>query len=177
MALPLYVDLDGTLIRGDTMRKASLLLLRRNPFRLAWAGLLMLTNRPKAKTLIARVIDLDVSQLQYRPEVLQYITAAREEGRRVVLATGTHQKYADAVAQHLRLFDAAYGTTENGVNLTARNKLAAIQKDGGNAFEYWGDSHADVVIFEHAAKAVWVGSKMLGIAVDGVRLRRLCPEG
>ena len=174
--LPLYVDLDGTLIRGDTMRQASLKLLRRNPVRLLVAGIYMLFDRPKGKAMIGRVIDLDAARLQYRPLIMAYVAEARAQGRRVVLATGTQQKYADAVAAYAGPFDAVYGTTETGVNLTGENKLAAIRADGGDAFEYMGDSHQDIVIFRHATVGVWVGNKALGLTVDGTKLKRMCAD-
>src|SRR5512143_3405193 len=62
-ALPLCVDLDGTLLRTDTLLEAVLQLLRSNLLRglslLGW----LLRGRAALKTELARHVDLDVNQL------------------------------------------------------------------------------------------------------------------
>lgn len=173
--MPLYVDLDGTLIHGDTMRQAFFTLLKRRPptaLRALW--LLAARSRVASKELIGRYVELDCAELKFREPVLDYVRQARSEGRRIVLASGTLQKYVDVVLKHLPgLFDAGYGTGD-GTNLIGENKLARIRIDAAGApFEYLGDSHADVVIFNSSAVAGWVGNKPLGfIAPPGTRLHR-----
>jgi len=176
MPMPLYVDLDGTLIRGDTMQQAFLMLLRRHPLAAIRATLLLARkNRPAAKELIARHVDLEPRHFPWRQPVLDYVRQAKNEGRRVVLATGTWHRYAEAVAAlHPELFDAVYGT-DSTVNLIGPNKLARMRQDAGDQpFEYLGDSHADVAIFHQSAVAGWVGSKNLNyVATDTTQLHRL----
>jgi len=176
MPMPLYVDLDGTLIRGDTMQQAFLMLLRRHPLAAIRATILLARkNRPAAKELIARYVDLEPRHFPWRQPVLDYVRQAKNEGRRVVLATGTWQRYADAVAAtHPGVFDAVYGT-DSTVNLIGPNKLQRMREDAaGQPFEYLGDSHADVCIFKECAVAGWVGSKKLNyVATDTTRLHRL----
>ncbi len=159
MKPPLYVDLDGTLVRMDTMQQASLLLLRDHPIgalRALWA---FRHGRQAAKDIVAEVVDLDPAHMPYRQPVIEYVKQAKSEGRRVVLATGSHRKYADAVAKHLGLFDAVYAT-ENGTNLIGENKLVSIRADCGETdFEYLGDSGQDIVIFEASTVAGIVGGR------------------
>lgn len=159
MKPPLYVDLDGTLVRMDTMQQASLLLVRDHPLGALRAMLAMLKGRQAAKDIVAEVVDLNPAHLPYRQPVIDYIKQAKAEGRRVVLATGSHRKYADAVAKHLGLFDAVYAT-ENGTNLIGTNKLVSIHADCGEKdFEYLGDSGQDIVIFEASSVAGIVGGR------------------
>lgn len=159
MKPPLYVDLDGTLVRMDTMQQAALLLVRDHPIGALRALLALLKSRQAAKDVIAEVVDLDPAHLPYREPVIEYVRKAKEEGRRVVLATGSHKKYADAVAKYLGIFDAVYAT-EKGTNLIGQNKLVSIRADCGEKdFEYLGDSGQDIVIFEASAVAGMVGGR------------------
>ncbi|MGC4032564.1 MAG: UbiA family prenyltransferase [Tepidisphaeraceae bacterium] len=174
--LPLYVDLDGTLIRGDTTQISALALLRKNPWQLFRAALAMKDGRAAAKQIIADHQPLDAASLPYRPEVIEYVKRAKAHGRRVVLATGAEKRYGDAVAAHLGLFDDVFGS-EHGVNLTSSNKLAAMIKDGGDAFEYLGDSHADAKIFDVSTVSGWVGVKNIKRTDANTKgLYRLCTD-
>lgn len=174
MPMPLYVDLDGTLIRGDTMRRAFFALLPRHTLVAIRALCLLPTRyRPAGKKLIGKYVPFDPAWLDYRADVLDYVRQAKAQGRRVVLASGTWQGYVDAVLQQLPgLFDAGYGTTD--INLIGENKLKKIRQDScGEPFEYLGDSFADLKIFPHAAVAGWAGDKPLGfVAPPGTRLHR-----
>ncbi|HEX8340834.1 MAG TPA: UbiA family prenyltransferase [Tepidisphaeraceae bacterium] len=175
---PLYVDLDGTLIRSDSMQQAFLTLLRDHPLRVPTAVITELTRgRAAAKNYIARYVDLDAEHLPYRADVLEYVRRAKQEGRRVVLATGSHLRYAEAAAKHVGLFDAVFATGE-GPNLIGSHKLESIQKDAGDlGFEYLGDSAADLVLFEKSHTAGIVGGRrfkpMTNTAVQVHRLAHL----
>lgn len=151
-------------------------MLRANPLALLRAALAMRQGRAAAKKIIADHVPFDAASLPYRPEVIEYVRRAKDEGRRVVLATGAERRYADAVAAHLPLFDAVYAT-ENDVNLTSTRKLAAMVKDGGEAFEYLGDSHADKAIFARSTVSGWIGVKNICLTEQTARgLHRMCSE-
>lgn len=148
--LPLFVDLDGTLIRGDLLWESAALFVRRAPWsawRLPWW---LLEGKAGLKRALAERVLPDVTTLPYRADVLALLTAEHERGRRVILATASHQRLAEAVAQHLGVFDAVLAT-EGETNLAGINKLEAIQKylqaqGWANSFDYIGDSAADVPI-------------------------------
>jgi 4-hydroxybenzoate polyprenyltransferase len=151
-------------------------LLRTNPLAMARAALAMRKGRAAAKKIIADHVQLDAAALPYRPEVIEYIKRAKAQGRRVVLATGAERRYADAVAAHLPLFDAVYAT-ENDVNLTSSRKLAAMIADGGEQFEYLGDSHADAKIFDVSTVSGWIGVKNICRTDQNTKgLHRMCSE-
>ena len=166
-SIPLYVDLDGTLIRTDSMQQALLMLIRRHPLTAIWAMAFVATHRVKVKHVIARFVRLEPAYLPYRDEVVTYVKQAKAQGRRVVLATGSAMPYAQSVADHMGCFDAVFATESNGLNLISENKLARIRQDaahhGETGFEYLGDSHADVTIFRQSAVAGWVGPRRLNI--------------
>lgn len=156
--IPLAVDLDGTLIASDLLWEGLFMLLRVNPLYLFLVPFWLGKGGPAGlKRAIAERVELDPSALPYRPEVLALIAAAREEGRQVVLATGTPRKFAEAIALHLGLFDAVLSTGD-GENLTSRNKCRALEAAyGEGGFDYIGNSRHDLVLFDAARQAIVVG--------------------
>lgn len=155
--LPLYVDLDGSLLRSDLLVESALKLLRtdwtRAPELLRWLA----QGKAALKTHLALAVELDVATLPYDPDVLEHVRSARAEGRRVVLATASHRRHAEAVAEHLGLFDAVLATDAN-VNLSGERKLAAIRADAQGPFHYVGNEAVDLAIWRHAEGAVVVST-------------------
>lgn len=79
------------------------------------------------------------------------------KGRQIVLATAAHESIAQAVTNHIGLFDQILATKGN-INLKGINKLNAIYKEIGQEFVYAGDSHADIPIWKGAKAAILVGT-------------------
>lgn len=153
---PLYVDLDRTLVAGDVSLESFLRFARGGIVPMILLCLWLLRGRAFAKTMVARRVALDPATLPYRAEVLDLIRAARADGRRVVLASGSHRHHVNRIARHLGLFDAVAGT-ERRRNLTGRAKLAWIGGDACGAFDYIGDSRADRPIWQAARIGLTVG--------------------
>ena len=160
--MPLYVDVDGTLVKSNLLVESALRLFKRSPLSLlSMLRWLLFGGRATLKHEIAKRVDLDASKWPYRDEIVEMCHEARDAGRRVVLATGADLKYADAVAKHLGVFDAIMGTTAE-CNLTGQRKLAAILGDcGDRAFVYAGDELQDLHIWNRAAGAVVCGDDRL----------------
>lgn len=154
--LPLYVDLDGTLVNTDVAQELLLQVVARPK---AWGPLArsLTQGRAEAKQFLAQDGEFDPATLPYVPEVLEYLRAEKARGRRVVLASATDIRVAEKVAAHLGLFDAVIASTD-GDNLKGARKLEAIKEDGGEAFEYLGDSNADRVIWKSAAVSGFVNA-------------------
>lgn len=154
-AAPLFVDLDGTLVRTDTLHEGILAGLKRAPLQTLLALLSALTAGPASvkRRLLEIGAGVEASSLPYRSEVLEFLRAERSSGRALVLATASDQIIADRVAEHLGIFDAALGSDGEN-NLKAARKLAAIrahcQAQGWEIFAYAGDSSADLPIWEEA---------------------------
>jgi 4-hydroxybenzoate polyprenyltransferase len=169
---PLYVDLDRTLISADVSLENWLNFAKRGigpALLLCWW---LLRGRAFAKSMVARRVPLDPATLPYREEVLEIVRAARAEGRRVVLASGSHQRHVTRVARHLGLFDAAVGTTGRR-NLKGRAKLAWIDGDARGPFDYVGDSRADRPIWSAAQEGLTVGHDPRQGHVRSVICRRI----
>ena len=75
------------------------------------------------------------------------------------MSTGADRKMAEAVAQHLDLFDRVLAS-DGRTNLTGRAKLAAIQDSvGGTPFTYIGNSRKDLAVWCAAASGICVNTR------------------
>ena len=154
--VPLAVDLDGTLIATDLLWEGLFLLLRKNPLYLFMVPVWLASGPARLKQEIARRVDLDPALLPYRQEMLDRIAAERDAGRKIILATGTPRKFAEAIAAHLGLFDKVLAT-ENGHNLTSERKRAVlVEAYGDGGFDYAGNSRHDLKVFDAARTAIVV---------------------
>ena len=122
---PLVVDLDGTLVRTDLLVESFFALLKRNPFYVLAVPFWLLKGKAYLKQQIHRRVDLDVAALPYHEPFLAYLRDQRASGRRLVLATGSDQRVARQVAEHLQLFDGVLAS-DGAVNLTRRVKQTRL---------------------------------------------------
>ncbi len=154
---PLYVDLDGTLIATDLLHESALRLARDAPPQaLRLPGWVLGGDKAALKRRIAAHVAIDPAGLPYREEVVTWLREQKANGRRIVLATASDQKYADAVARHLGVFDAVLAS-DGKTNLKGATKLSAIEVDAkGAPFWYAGDHHADLAVWAKASGAVVV---------------------
>ena len=154
--VPLIVDLDGTLIDGDTLHLSLWALARRRPWALPALPVLALTGRAQFKRFVSDRVTLDAATLPYRLDVLDFVRAEHRAARRVVLATAADQAIADAVAAHLGVFESVIAS--NGThNAKGVGKLESIRAHlGDTEFDYMGDSMADVPVFRAARRAYLV---------------------
>ena len=151
----LAVDLDGTLVRCDMLRRGLAQTLRSAPVSaMALAAALLRGGRPGLKRAVARRAPFDPAELPYNDAVLALARGWRAEGRRVVLATAADTGVARAIASHLGLFDAVHASGEAG-NLKGRAKAAFLTRTyGKRGFVYAGDSSADLHVWAEAAGAI-----------------------
>jgi len=150
-ALPLFVDLDGTLLATDLTQEAILLAVKEDPlvlFRLP--GWLRQGLAPFKAKLAERVTPA-ASDLPAHDEVLVELARQKALGRPLILATASDRRWAEALAARWPLFDQILAS-DGVTNLKSANKLAAIEalcrERGWSGFEYWGDSRADLAIWQ-----------------------------
>lgn len=155
---PLCVDMDGTLLKTDTLVESIILLLKSNAFYSLMLCVWMLKGKAFLKHELARRVVLDVAHLPFRSELLNYLREQHEAGRKLVLVTGAHIDVAKRVADHLGLFDEVLAT-DGEINLTGGAKLRALNKRfGERGYDYAGNERADLIIWEHARNAIVVGT-------------------
>ncbi|WP_295993874.1 UbiA family prenyltransferase [Rugamonas sp.] len=157
-AVPLVVDLDGTLLRSDMLLESALAFVRAAPQR-ALAPLWWLAGGKAAlKRRLAEQTDIDVTTLPYDPRVLALIERERALGRTIVLATASDRLLAERIAAHLGLFDEVLAS-DGGVNLSAgRKRDALLARYGRQGYDYAGNSADDLPVWATARHACVVGA-------------------
>lgn len=155
--LPLVIDLDGTLVRTDTLAEAVISVALR--LRL-WPALWLLLTRGRAafKRRISEQSPPAAALLPYNEPLLAWLRTEKDSGRRLVLATAADSTVAKAVASHLGLFDEVIAS-DGSTNLKGAAKADALtERFGARGFVYAGDSRADVAVWRAAAGAVVVNA-------------------
>lgn len=148
--LPLCVDLDGTLVATDTLWESILLLLKQNILRLLLLPLWIILGRAAFKHKIAQYVTLEVATLPYRDKVLFRLQQEKNSGRTIILATAAHYTIAQAVANHLQLFNEVIASDAH-INMKGATKRdTLVQRFGNQGYDYMGDSTADIPIFQTA---------------------------
>jgi len=155
-AVPLCVDLDGTLLRGDTLWESLLLLARQRPASLLAVPLWLAGGRAALKARMAGAVRLDPAALPYRDDVLEHLRFEHRAGRRLILVTAAHEVPAAAVAEHLGLFDEVVASTAAHNLKGAAKRAALVARFGERGFDYAGDSAADAPVWDAARRAILV---------------------
>jgi len=155
-SIPLILDLDGTVVRTDTLIEALLRLVAAHP--LLFLSLLpsLLRSRAAFKRRVAEAARLDPATLVYNEDVVALARKAHAAGRQVFLATASDRAVADTVADHLGLFDGVFASERN-VNLKGEAKAALLVATFGEAgFDYAGDAEVDRPVWRKARRAIMV---------------------
>lgn len=153
---PLAVDLDGTLIRSDTLHEGLINVVKLRPLEILPLLRALGAGKAAFKREVTRHSRLNAASLPYNKELLTYLREQKAAGRTIGLFTAADQGVADEVAAHVGLFDMAYGS--NGIqNLSGAAKAESIALHLGPDFAYAGDGQADQPIFARAKSVVLVG--------------------
>jgi 4-hydroxybenzoate polyprenyltransferase/phosphoserine phosphatase len=153
---PLVVDLDGTLIHTDMLHESALKVLRDHPLSTLLIPLWLLRGKAVLKEQLASRLKFDASALPYNEQLLPWLRKQKSEGRTLILCTASDQKIADAVASHLNLFDEVMAS-DGHTNLSGANKADALsQRFYPTGFDYVGNSHKDLPVWQQATRAIVV---------------------
>ena len=144
----LCVDLDGTLVKSDTLYDSALAVARHHPMALLQFPGWLLQGKAALKRHLANTTQLDVTHLPYNRELLQYLEQQRATGRPIYLATAADADTANRIAAHLGLFTGVLAS-DGKLNLAGKNKLAAFQSHFGDNFSYIGNATPDLPVLEH----------------------------
>lgn len=152
------VDLDGTLVKTDTLLESLLLLIKNNPFLVLLLPFWLLQGKALFKRRIAEETELDAASLPYNTAVLEYIKQRKKEGYACYLVTGAAEKIANTISHHVQLFDGIFSSSEK-VNLTGSKKAQLLNDTfGAGQYEYLGNSAVDLKVWLYADKALVVSS-------------------
>ena len=155
---PLCVDLDGTLVKLDTLHQSLLLLIRRNPKSIFKILKWIQAGRASLKNEATKRVSIDPAYLPYNNKLLNFLKNEKNKGREIVLVTGANFRTANAVANHLEIFDHIMSSSET-FNLFGPEKPKMILNKY-NEYDYVGDSIYDLPAFRAARKKIFVNPSL-----------------
>jgi len=144
----LCVDLDGTLVKSDTLVDSTLALARYRPELLLKIPGWLTQGKAALKRHITSSVSLDVEHLPYNRELLQFLEQQHAQGRPIYLATAADSALAHRIADHLGLFSGVLASDGN-LNLAGHNKLAAFRQAFGDNFCYIGNALPDLPLLQN----------------------------
>jgi len=149
-ALPLVADLDGTLIRSDTLLECFWKGMGVAPVRTVVTAFRLFRNRAALKRAMAEIATPEAETIPLDEDVAQFLADARDEGRPVHLVSGATKPLVEKIADVHGPFDGFDGS-DGRENLTAHNKAARLTaRFGARGFDYIGDSAADIPVWQAA---------------------------
>jgi 4-hydroxybenzoate polyprenyltransferase len=154
--LPLCTDLDGTLIRTDTLYESFFLLVKRSPRCIFLLPLWLFFGKAYLKQQLAERVLPNPALLPYNETFLEFLRAEHRSGRPLVLVSAANQKIVDAVAGHLRIFSSAIGSSVT-MNCSGKEKARVLcQAFDEKGFVYAGNARSDMPVWHAAAEAIVV---------------------
>ncbi|MEM6822518.1 MAG: haloacid dehalogenase-like hydrolase [Verrucomicrobiota bacterium] len=159
MNIPLCVDMDGTLIKGDTLWVSMRHLIQNNPlnglgisWQFATRGRAIMKEWMSARSIPKPEI------LPYHTDVYQWLIQEEATGRELILVTGAHRLIAERVAAYTGLFKDIIAT-ENGYNMSGFPKAQALSKKfGEGGYDYAGNSPVDIPVWRYARHIIIVNA-------------------
>src|ERR1700733_16308074 len=139
---PLCVDLDGTLVKSDTLVDSLTFLAPRDPTAFLRTPLWALKGKAYLKSQVASLVTLDAAHLPYNRPLLDYLRDEHAAGRKLFLATGADRVLARNVANHLGIFEDVIAS-DGTINLTGQNKLERLEQRFPD-FDYVGNALPDL---------------------------------
>ena len=158
VAYPLVVDLDGTLIRTDTLHESLCTFARQKPGLLWHLPIWCSGGKARFKEQVAFHTIINPNTLPINRELLDWLNEQHADGRTLILCTAADQTVAQAIARRLGIFDEVLGS-DGTRNLSGESKAEAlVQRFGDHGFDYVGNSHHDLAVWSHARRAVVVNA-------------------
>ena len=143
--VPLCVDLDGTLVKSDTLVDSVLALARQRPAEILRIPSWIAQGKAQFKKHVTAAVTLDVEYLPYNRPLLEWLRAEHGAGRAIYLATAADRSLAERVADYLGIF-AGVLASDGETNLAGKNKLEAFREHFGERFCYIGNAKPDVAL-------------------------------
>lgn len=117
----LCVDLDGTLIRSDSLWELILRALRHNPFYILLIPILLIKGKCLLKQRLSEKFGKFIKNLPFNSDVISYIVKRKKSGDKIWLVTACNEHLAKSIAKKTELFDGIYGSSES-INLRGEKK-------------------------------------------------------
>ncbi len=157
-SVPLFVDLDGTLLKSDLLFESLFALIKLNFFNVFMLPMWLLEGKAGFKAQIAGRVTINPRLLPYNLPFLKYLRKEHESGRKLILATASNEILVHKIAEYLDIFSDVLASTSEK-NLSGKVKLKEIQDYcHGEPFDYAGNDKVDLKIFPFTRKSILVNS-------------------
>lgn len=152
------MDLDGSLIDTDILHESALGILRSNPRALLSIPYWLSRGKATLKEHLAKHTQLHLGSLPYNNDLIQWLKQQKTTGRTLILYTASHRSIANAVSDHLGIFDEVIAS-DGFINLAGKEKAKALVARYDHAgFDYVGNSKVDIPVWQCARKAMVVNA-------------------
>ena len=152
---PLVTDMDGTLLKTDTLWEGFFAALGEKPWILFLLPLWLVRGRLFFKQQLAGHSAAHAETYPVNQAVLEVLEAASRNGRELYLASAACRPVTEAVARRFGCFTAVFAS-EDGQNLKGSAKAELLRAHfGERGFDYIGDANADMPVWQ-AAGTAWV---------------------
>ena len=156
--IPLCVDLDGTLSKGDMTVESSFLLFKHKPLLFLRYLPLLVKGRAPFKRMVAENVEIDPHSIPLNRNFVEYLRREKESGRQLLLVSASDEILVKSVGDASGLFDESIGS-DGVLNLKSRNKRDyLIERFGKGAFDYAGNDSADFKVWEATRHAIVVNA-------------------
>lgn len=157
--LPLIVDLDGSLLRTDSLHESVAVALTRPHVLVGAAGRLARSGKAALKRHLATEAPIDASLLPVNEAVVEFVERQLSTGRPVYLATGADAGIADQILARYPRFSGVF-SSDGRTNLTSERKAELlVRKFGADGFDYIGNSVEDRAVWRHANQSYLVTTR------------------
>lgn len=163
--ITVFVDMDGTLIKGSTSSLEIHSFIKKNgPFRLGFSIITyQLFSRLKLKTWLSNQ-EFDQIEYEFNQEVVEILKKLQGKGIILTLATASPTSSTKRVLNQSPVVFRELISSDEDINLKGTKKLEAIKSSlSGNElfdFFYIGDSYVDLKIMKHSKSSLFVGGKI-----------------
>jgi len=152
------VDLDGTLVRTDTLYESVLLVVRQTFLLIFSLPFWLLQGKAAFKSKIAERISLNAALLPYNQALIDWLKEQKANDKKIVLTTAADQRIANAVAHYVGIFDEVLGSDGKTNNASAHKARLLDERFGPKSWDYVGNSKADLVVWKSANQAIVVNA-------------------
>lgn len=159
MNRPLCVDLDGTLVKTDTLYEAVILLLKQNPLNLFSIIAWLFLGRSFFKNKIFSAIQPGIDSLPINDEFLEFLKEQHSLGREIYLVTASHISMAEKFLDYFPFIKEVIASDDK-LNLKGKNKKRVLnERFGEKQYDYAGNSNSDLYVWESAYDGIVVNAK------------------
>lgn len=153
-SIPLVIDVDRTLIRTDILHEAVFWVVARHPLAALQIPFWRRAGRSVLADRLASYGDAGVAAVPFRDESVALIRAAQADGQPVYLASASHHRYVEILAERLGGIAGVLDTRRDDRLADAATVERLVAAFGRHGFDYLGCADVDVPVWRAARKVL-----------------------